>query len=124
MCFLGEHEAGGARERIEAAFGERLELIFAVAVGEHRETEEVQPVADRRVEGVQDTWMVAMAAAPDEQLFGLLASVAAEVAMEQVNHRPQMARFLDVDLEQVAQVVERRRRLAQMALLLDRGRLG
>src|ERR1700730_16164332 len=35
-----------------------------------------------------------------------------------------MAAFLHVDLEQVAHVVERRRRLAQMALLLDGGRLG
>ena len=35
-----------------------------------------------------------------------------------------MAAFLDIDLEQVAQVVERRRGLAEMALLFDRGRLG
>jgi hypothetical protein len=35
-----------------------------------------------------------------------------------------MAAFLDVHLEQVAHVVERRRGLAEMALLLDRGRLG
>ena len=35
-----------------------------------------------------------------------------------------MAAFLDIDLEQVAHVVERGRGLAEMALLLDRGRLG
>ena len=35
-----------------------------------------------------------------------------------------MPAFLDVDLEQVAQVVERRRGLAEVALLLDRGGLG
>ena len=35
-----------------------------------------------------------------------------------------MAALLDVDLEQVAQVVEARRREAQAALLLDGGRLG
>src|SRR5215472_12208300 len=34
-----------------------------------------------------------------------------------------MAAFLHVDLEQVAHIVERRRRLTQMALLLDRSRL-
>jgi hypothetical protein len=32
-----------------------------------------------------------------------------------------MAALLDIDLEQVAQVIQRRRGLAEMALLLDRG---
>ena len=40
-----------------------------------------------------------------EQRLGLLAAVAAEVLVQQVDHRPQVAAFLDVDLEQVAQVV-------------------
>jgi hypothetical protein len=44
--------------------------------------------------------------------------------VQQVDHRPQVAAFLDVDLEQVAQVVERRRGVAEQALLLDRRRLG
>src|SRR6267142_1211236 len=35
-----------------------------------------------------------------------------------------MAAFLDIDLEQIAQVVERGRGLAEMALLFDRGWLG
>ena len=35
-----------------------------------------------------------------------------------------MAALLDVDLEQIAHVVERRRGLAEVALLLDRRRLG
>ena len=35
--FLGEHEAAGARERIEARLREALELHLAVAVGEERE---------------------------------------------------------------------------------------
>src|SRR5580700_1070558 len=68
--------------------------------------------------------MVAMAAAAREQLLGFFAAVASEEAMQQIDHRPQMARLLDVDLEQVAEVVQRRRGLAQMALLLDRGRFG
>jgi hypothetical protein len=46
------------------------------------------------------------------------------VRVQQVDHRPQVAAFLDVDLEDVAQVVERRARAAEMALLLDRGGLG
>ena len=35
-----------------------------------------------------------------------------------------MAAFLDIDLEQVAHVVERGRGIAEVALLLDGGRLG
>ena len=54
----------------------------------------------------------------------LLAAVAAEIFLQDVDHRPQVTAFLDVDLKDVAHVVERRRGLAEMALLLDRGRLG
>jgi hypothetical protein len=35
-----------------------------------------------------------------------------------------VAALLDVDLEEIPQVVERRRGEAEVALLLDRGRLG
>ena len=59
-----------------------------------------------------------------QQRLGFLAAVAAEVVVQQVDHRPQVAAFLDVDLEQVAQVVLRRRGQAEVALLLDRCRLG
>jgi hypothetical protein len=51
-------------------------------------------------------------------------AVAAEELLQQVHHRPEVAAFLDVDLEQVAQVVHRGRGQAEVALLLDRGRLG
>jgi hypothetical protein len=61
---------------------------------------------------------------PLQQRIGLLAPVAAEVTMQQVHHRPQMASFLDVDLEKVAQIVQRGRRQPEMALLLDRRGLG
>ena len=64
-----------------------------------------------------------VARAPAQQLLGLLAAVAAEIFVQQIDHRPQMAAFLDIDLEQVAHVVERRRGPAEMALLLDRGGL-
>ena len=50
--------------------------------------------------------------------------VAAEVGVQQVDHRPEVTALLDVDLEQVAQVVEARRGLAEAALLLDRRGLG
>ena len=45
--------------------------------------------------------------------------VATEVAVEQIDHGPKVAAFFDVHLKQVAQVVERRRRLAEQTLLLD-----
>ncbi len=59
-----------------------------------------------------------------QQGLRLLAAVAAEIGVQQVDHRPQMAAFLDIDLEEVAQVVERGRALAEQALLLDRCGLG
>ena len=48
-----------------------------------------------------------------------LAAVAAEILVQQIDHRPEVAAFLDVHLEQVAQVVERGRGGAEMTLLLD-----
>ena len=68
--------------------------------------------------------MIGVAGAAAQQFIRLLAAVAAEIFLQQVHHRPEMAALLDIDLEQVAQVVERRRGLAEMALLLDGGGLG
>ena len=65
-----------------------------------------------------------VAGAALQQLLGLLAAVAAEIFVQQIDHRPEVAAFLDIHLEHVAHVVERGRGLAEMALLLDRGRLG
>ena len=121
---LGQHEARRAGERIEAGLGQGRELVLAVTVGEHREAEEREPVAGLLVERRQDARRVGVARAPREQLLGLLAAVAAEELVEQVDHRPQVAALLDVDLEQVAQIVERGRALAELALLLDARRLG
>ena len=59
-----------------------------------------------------------------EQFLGLLAAVAAEIGVQQIDHRPEMPAFLDIDLKEVAQIVERRTGVAQEALLLDRGGLG
>ncbi len=111
-------------QRIEAGFGERAQLVLAVAVREEREHEERQPVRRGLVERAEDARVVGVAGAPLEQRLGLLAAVAPEMRVQQIHHRPQVAAFLDVDLEQVAQVVERRARLSQVALLLDRGGLG
>ena len=121
---FGEHEAAGARERIEAGLREAFELHLAVAVGEEGEHVEREPVRRRLVEGAEHARLVGVAGAALQQLLGLLAAVAAEIFLQDVDHRPEMAAFLDVDLEHVAHVVERGRGLAEMALLLDRGRLG
>jgi hypothetical protein len=43
--------------------------------------------------------------------------------VQQVDHRPQVTAFFHVDLEEVAQVVERRTDLPEQALLLDAGGL-
>ena len=71
--------------------------------------------------------MRGLSASPERRCsssLGLLAAVAAEIFLQDVDHRPEVAAFLDIDLEHVAHVVERGRGLAEMALLLDRGRLG
>jgi len=124
MRFLGEHEAARPRQRIEAALGEARELILAVAVGEVREHQVREPVRRLLVERPEDARLVAVARAPLQERVGLLAAVPTEVGVEQVDHRPEVAAFLDVDLEQIAQVVERRAGRAEVALLLDRGGLG
>src|SRR6185437_3575083 len=117
-------EARRARQRIEAAFGEALELELAVSVGEEREHEKAEPVGNRLVERGEDARLVGVAGMALEQRLGFLASVAAEIGVEQIDHRPEVTAFLDIDLEQIAQIVERRRGMAEQALLLDRGRLG
>ncbi len=121
---LGQHEPAGARQRIEAGLGQRGELVLAVPVGEVGEHEERQPVGGLLVEGVQDARLVRIAGMALQHGLGLLAAVAAEIGVQQVDHGPQVPAFLHVHLEQVAQVVERRAGLAQVALLLHRGRLG
>lgn len=124
MRLFGQHEAAGARQRIEAGLRQRMQLHLAVAVGEVGEHEERQPVRRRLVEGAEHARRIRIAGAAPQQIIGFLAAVAAEIFLQEINHRPEMAAFLDIDLEQVAQVVERWRGLAEMALLFDRGRLG
>src|SRR5258708_1857536 len=124
MRFLGQHELTGAGQRIEPALGQALELELAVAVGEIGEHEEDEPVAHRLVEGAEDARLVGIAGMALQQLLGLLAPVAAEIGVQEIDHRPEMAALLDIDLEEVAQIVERRAAMAQQALLFDGGRLG
>ena len=124
MRFFRQHEAAGARQRIEAGLREPVQLHLAVAVGEIGEHEEGQPVRRRLVEGAEHARAILVAGAAAQQLVGFLAAVAAEIFLQEIDHRPEMAAFLDIDLEQIAQIVERGRGLAEMALLLDGGGLG
>jgi hypothetical protein len=64
-----------------------------------------EPVGRFLVEGLQDARVVLLTAAPLEQRLALLASVASEVLVQQVHHRPEVAALFDVHLEQVAQVI-------------------
>src|SRR5712692_2337776 len=120
---LGQHEAARARQRIEAALGQAGQLILAVAVGEEAEHEEGQPVRGLLVEGAQDAWLVRVARAPLEQGLRLFTPVTAKVGIEQIDHGPEMPALLDVDLKDIAQIVERGAGAAQVPLLLDRGGL-
>ena len=121
---LLEHELAGPAQRVEGAFLQRAELVLAVPVGEVGEHEERQPVRGLLVEGAQDARRVEAARVAVQQFLRLLPALAAEVGVQQVDHRPQVPPFLDVHLEQVAQVVQARRGGAQVALLLHRGGLG
>jgi hypothetical protein len=60
---FGQHEAAGARQRIEAGLREALQLHLAVAVGEECEHVERQPVRRRFVEGAEHARLVGVAGA-------------------------------------------------------------
>ena len=120
MRFFREHEAAGACQRIETGLGQALQLEFAVAIREVREHEERQPVADRFVESAEDARLVDVARMARQQSFGFLAAIAAEVGVQQIDHCPEMPAFLDVDLKQVTQVVQRRTGETEPVLLLHR----
>ena len=124
MRLFGQHEAAGARQGIEAGLRQALKLHLAVAVGKKGEHEERQPVRRRLVEGTQHARAVGIAGTAAQQIVGLLAAVATEILLQQIDHGPEMAAFLDIDLKQVAHVIERGRGLAEIALLFDRRRLG
>ena len=68
--------------------------------------------------------LVGVAGVTRQHRVRLLAAVAAEMRVQQVDHGPEVAAFLDVHLEEVAHVVERWRSLAEMTLLLDACGLG
>ena len=122
--FFHQHEARGAGERIETGFGERRKLELAVSVGEESEHEKRQPVRRLLVECAEDARIVGIARTPLQQRLGFFAAIAPEIRVQEIDHGPQVAPFLDVDLEQVAQIIERRAGESEVALLLDGGGLG
>jgi len=124
VCFFGQHEARRPREGVEAALGEGEELEFAVAVGEEREHEEGQPVGAWLVEGTEHAWLVWIAAPALKEGLGFLAPVAAEIGVQEVHHRPEVAPLLDVHLEEISHVVEARAGVSEQPLLLDARWLG
>src|SRR5437879_9383333 len=124
MSFLRQHETAGAGERVERGLCKPFQLKLAVAVGELAEAKDRQPVLDRLVEGAEDARLVHVAGVAREELLGFLAAVAAEVLVKYIHHRPEMPSFLDVDLEEIAHVVEGRAGVAEPVLLFDRSGLG
>ncbi len=99
-------------------------MVFAVAVGEHGEAEEAEPVVDGFVEGGEDAGFVGVTGAALEHFLGFFAAIATEEAVEEVDHGPEVAAFFDVDLEEVAEVVEGGAGLTEEALLFDGGGFG
>src|SRR5690606_28631311 len=115
---------GRTRQRIEAGLGQGTELELAVAISEVGEHVEGEPIGGLLVEGAKNSGTVFAARVALQQRVGLFTTVASEVAMQQVNHGPQVTTFFDVDLEQVAQVVQRRSGQAKVSLLLYRSGFG
>ena len=124
MRFFRQHETAGAAQRIEAGLRQAFELHLAVAVGEVGEHEEGQPVRRRLVEGAEHARRLGRAGAALQQAVRLLAPIGPEVLVQEIDHSPEVAPFLDVDLKEIAQVIERGSGGAEMALLFDRSRFG
>lgn len=122
--FFGQHELGRAGQQVKSAFRQRAQLELAITVGEIGEHEETQPVWRGFVEGAQDARIVRVPAAALQQALGFIAAIAAKMLVQQINHGPQVAAFLDVDLVEVAQVIHAGGGQAEVTLLLDRRRLG
>ena len=113
MRFLSQHELTRARQGLESRFSQSRKLILAIAIREHSERIEIQPVVARLIESLEDARLVGIAAATFEQSIGFVAAIAAKVSVQQVNHRPKMPALFNVHLKQIAQVVERRTGVAE-----------
>src|SRR5260221_3428366 len=81
MSLLGQHEAAGARQRIESRFGQARELILAVAIREMRKHEVRQPIRCLFVERTEDARIVRVARPPLQQRISLFAPVSSKVSV-------------------------------------------
>jgi len=71
------------------------------------------------IECFQDAGLVAVAAAAFQECICFITTVAAKVAVQQIDHRPQMTSFFDVHLKEIAHVVQRRAGMTEKSLLFD-----
>ena len=69
------------------------------------------------IESLENAGLVRISAAAFKQSIGFVAAIPTKKAMQQIDHGPKVTAFFDVDLEEVAQVVERRAGPAKVALL-------
>ena len=102
--FFGQHEAAGARQRVEPALAETRQLVLAIAVGEEREHEVREPVRRALVEGAQDPGFVAIPRATLEERLRFLSTVTAEVGLEQIDHRPEAVSYTHLTLPTIYSV--------------------
>src|SRR6188508_1894534 len=124
MRLFGEHESCRSRQRIERTLRQRQQLRLPVAIGEHREHEEIEPVVDWLVERIENAWLVTISALTRQEFLSFVATVPAKVGMEQIDHRPEVTAFLDVHLKEISEIVQAWAALAQPSLLFDARRLG
>ncbi len=120
VCFLRQHEAARARKGIEARFRQGAKLEFAVPVGKKRKHIERKPVRCGLVKRAENARIIGISGTAREQCFSFLAAVPAEIAVQQVDHSPQVTPLFHVHLKNVPQVVQRRTRHPQHLLLFDR----
>src|SRR6266568_898823 len=120
--FLLEHRVHGARQRVKGRDGEHRQLELAVAIDELGVGEEVEPVVDELVERSEQALPFVGAAL--EQLRRLTPAFVPEVPAEQVRHLPTVSHLLGHHPHQGQQVVVARRVGQEIALLLDRSKLG
>src|ERR1700683_3904254 len=119
MRLFHQHEARGPRQGIEARFGQRAELELSITIREVSEHEKSQPIRGLFIESAQYSRVVEVARAALQQGLGLFAAVPTKIPMQQIHHGPEVTSLFDVDLKQIAQVVQRWTGESEMPLLFD-----
>src|SRR3989442_12095231 len=94
--FFSEHGMAGGCQRLETRFSQSRKLILAVPIRKHREREKIEPVIAGLIKGLENTRLVGIAAATFQQSICFIATVAAKVTVQQIDHGPHMTAFLDI----------------------------